>query len=237
MKNISSRYRIFGVVLFSAGILLAFTLTAALTWASLEADFYGFDRYTNARFDGLSCPLLMTPFEKGSVIMYVNNPSTTEINPIIRIDISTTAVVTSESTQLVIQPGETRRFEQPVSAHNIDLDYFIFAKAFRYPSYPLDSVEATCGILMLNVPFLTGGQIFAAWLALSLLFTCLGLWIWLARASYQISSAASNALRALAVITMCGLFVSIKGIWVLGVISLALTILLVVAFLRFLNPV
>jgi hypothetical protein len=87
------------------------------------------------------------------------------------------------------------------------------------------------------VPFLTGGQIFAAWLALSLLFTCLGLWIWLARASYQVSNATSNALRALAVITMCGLFFSIKGIWVLGVVFLALTILLAVAFLRFLNPV
>jgi len=235
MKNISSTNRIIGLLLFSAGILLAFVLTAALTWANLEADFYGFQHYTNSRFDGLSCPLMMTRAETGSVIMFVKNPSTTEINPLLRIDLSTSGVFDSQSARIIIKPGETRRFEQTISARNMDLGNFIFAKAFRYPSYPLANAEANCGILVLDVPFLTGGEIFAIWFGLSLILTCLGYWMYLASAP-KTNNAKFNALRFLVVAAMGGLLVSINGIWLLGMLSLALTILLVVAFLRFLNP-
>jgi hypothetical protein len=245
MNNRSASKRIFGILTLFVGSLLALALTAGLTWASLEAEFYGFQHFTYDRFDGLSCPLVMTPHETGIIVMDVKNPAAVEIEPILRIDTSTPEVADTKQTQVKIQPGQTWRFEQTISAGNIDLGNFIFAKAYRYASYPTRDAETTCGILVLDVPFLTGGQIFAIWLALSLGLTCLGLWLWLAGLqgndndgmSGSSRDMAGNAARALVVVVMVGLFFGIKGLWLPGILIIAVAILLMLAVARFLSQV
>jgi hypothetical protein len=233
MKRFAPSKRTLGILLFAAGILLGTLLTAALTWAGLEADFYGFQFLPADRFDGLTCPTLMSTHETGAILVQVNNPSKESVNPIIRLDVSTRGVPDTKQVQLKIEPGETRQFEQPITAKNIDLDFFIFAKAYRSASYPLPEANATCGILALDVPFLNGQQLFNIWLALSLILIPLGLWMWSSSLQPEGAGRTSNAAKVLAVIALGGLLVSLKGMWVLGVLLLALTLLMFSALLRF----
>lgn len=235
MNSFSSSKRISAILLFTIGILLSTSLTAARTWAGYEADFYGFQRIPGERLDGLTCPALMTHYETGTIRVQVHNSSEKTIEPILRIDTSTREVPASAQSQLKIEPGETRQFEQPVTTDNIDLGFFIFAKAYRYPAYALPTAEATCGILVLDVPFLNGQQIFYVWLAFGLLFVPLGLWMWSSETHPEGASRTLNAAKALAVLALAGLFVSIQGVWVLGLGTLSLTLLMSAALLRFIS--
>ena len=236
MTKSAPQQPISAILLFIAGILTTTTLSVLLTWASLEADFYGFQRYSSGeRLDGLSCPRLMTPRETGSIVLDSNNPSEKVITPIIRIDTNTALAPDTYQEQLTLQPGETQRVQQPVSASNIDLGYFIFAKAYRYPAYPLPSAESACGIMILDMPFLNGSQIFTLWLVLSLLITPLGLWRWEASIAPDAPrrDALQNASRAMALVTLTGLLVSVMGLWLAGMLLLAISVLLAAAILRF----
>ncbi len=222
--------RILGILFFSVGILICTALTTAITWVFLESDFYGFPRLAVDRFDGISCPYFMTRRETSTILVSVSNPTEKVIEPVLRVDISTPGVADSSQVQMKIQPGQTQKFERPVGAENIDLGFFIFAKTYRYPTYPLPGAEANCGILILDVPFLTGMQIFIIGLILGLTFTSLGLALW--SSNLENAPKAINAAKALTIIALIGLLVSLQGIWIAGLFLIALTILMTTAILR-----
>ncbi len=231
MKTASSTWRILGASIFAIGVLLSTLLTGGLTWAGLEATLYGFERYTPNRFDGLSCPPLMTRSETGVVHVAVNNPSDKIITPIMTIDLSTPALPDTEQVQITVPPGQTRQLEWTVSRENIDRRFFIFAKANRSASYPVDTAEALCGILVLDVPSLNGMQVLSIWLALCLLSTPLGLWLW--NWGTDRHTRLQGVMKALAIAALGGLLVSLLGLWMLGVLALTVTMLLAVGLLRF----
>jgi hypothetical protein len=235
MQSHDPSKRILGIFLFTAGLLLGTLLTAALTWASLEATFYGFQRLPGDSFDGLTCPALMTPHETGTILVEIRNSSNKIIDPIIRIDVSTRGVPDSQQALLTLQPGEAGKFERTITAENIDLRTFIFAKAYRYPAYPLPNAEATCGIFVLDLPILNGKQLFYLWLVLSLVLVPSGLWMWSSSLRPESAGRMINAAKMLAVLVLFGLLVSIKGVWMMGLLSLAVILLMSVAMLRFVS--
>jgi hypothetical protein len=225
--------KVFGVSFFVTGILLGVLLAGALTWASLEATTYGFLPPEGDQFDGLICPELMTPHETGAIQLQVKNPSNKEIEPIMRTDISTRGVAETKQEQLTVPPGETRTLSYPINADNIDLGFFIFARAERFPSYPLPDAAATCGIFIVNLPLLNGMQLFSIWLGLSLVLIPIGLWMWSSSLLPQGAGRMVNAAKMLAVIVLASLWFAIQGSWLVGLLLLALTILLSLAMLRF----
>jgi hypothetical protein len=235
MNSMAPSKRTLGVSLFAAGILLGILLTAVLTWANLEAAFYGFQRLPGDNFDGLTCPALMTPHETGSILVQVSNPSKKTIEPILRVDVSTRSVPDTKQVQLKIEPGGTQQLEQSITADNIDLGFFIFAKAYRYPAYPLPNAEATCGIFILDLPILNGKHLFYLWLVLSLVLVPSGLWVWSSSLRPEGTGRMINAAKMLAVLVLFGLLVSIKGVWMMGLLSLALILLMSATMLRFVS--
>ncbi len=224
-----------GGLIFAAGVLLSTLLTGALTWAPLEAGLYGFPRYTNEHFDGLSCPKLMTRSESGIIRATVRNPTEKMISPIISIRISGPVSLTSEQEQVTVQPGETRTLEWPISSENIDLGRFIFAKVNRSPSYPLPGADAICGTLVLDWPWLNGMQILSIWLALCLVCIPAGMWMWSMRPPDH-QGKMPAVMKALAGLALGGLLVSWLGMWLPGILFVVVTILTAATLLRFVAP-
>jgi hypothetical protein len=225
MQTYSNGRQWAGILVFTAGILLGLGLTAASTWANLEADFYGFQHLASDHLDGVSCPPLMTPHETGLVRVQAHNPSPKTVEPIYRIDTSSSLAPETRQEQFVLEPGASRELTQPLTAANLDLGFFIFAKVYRYPAYPLPSAEAACGSLVLDLPWLTGEQIYALWLTLSLVAIPLGLWLW-NPSGPPTATKTQNAAQALALLTLAGLLVSAWAAWLAGVLILALSLLL-----------
>lgn len=222
--------QVFGVLIFAIGVLASALLTGGLAWAGLEATLYHFHRYTDESFDGLSCPLLMTHQETGTVRVAVYNPSGSVIAPNMTIHLSDSWIPTSDEVSVEVEPGEIRELEWDISSENVDRDYFIFAKVYSAPSNSMPAAEATCGILALNVPFLTGIQLLSLWLALGLVFPPLGLWVW--RLSLVQPRKMPWIATALVVTSFGGLVASLSGVWMLGIVFLIAVVLMVQALPR-----
>ena len=227
MKPSTSVAHFFGALSLALGILAAFLLAGGLSWAGLEASqYYGFTRLTNERMGGLSCPRLMTRGETGTVQLSVYNPSDLEITPLVDVLISKAGLPAKAEVQLTVPPGQTRQAAWTVSSANIAEGIFIFAQVDRASSYPVSEGEALCGILVLDMPLLNGGQILTIWLAVCLACIPLGLWLW----GFRRAGIAGN-LKALAVVALGGLLVSLWGLWVVGVACLVVSVLLAVGLL------
>jgi hypothetical protein len=235
MNSPFSFKQVSGFLLFAAGVLLSTLLTAALTWANLEAVFYGFQRWGSDPFNGLTCPPLLTPRETGLILLEVNNPTARPMTPIFRIDTSSAGAPETEQMQVSLVPGQSQRLTQTVTAANIDLGFFIFAKAYRSSAYPLPDAEATCGTMVIDLPFLTGSQIYLLWLGLCLFSLPVGLWLWVSAEALS-EGKQFTAAKALAVIALGGLLVSTQTIWMAGILFLALTVLMSAAMLSLAAP-
>lgn len=226
---------IVGLLLFSAGILLGSLLAGGLVWSDLEAVFYGLPHLTNDTFGGLYCPPLMTRSETANLQVTVRNDTDRPISPLIRVEISAPGLMSSSREKVpVMQPGESATLEFPVSEENIDLNFFIFAKAFRYPDYRTRLAEDTCGILVLDVPFVTGDALLALWLGLSILGAIAGLWILEKHENIVIHRASMLAgFRAMAIAMLIGVILAIQGAWFPGIAVLVVMTLFMIVLLYF----
>jgi hypothetical protein len=172
-------FRALGLALFWLGILLAVALASGGTMADLEATFYGFPWYTHERLPGFKCPVLMTRWETGTVSLTLKNPTDRTIPFLAHADISTPGPTREARTKVEVAPGEKQRVEWTVTSADVDLGYFIFVSGWTNPAYPYPTRQSMCGILVLNVPGLTGQQVFAGTLVVSVLSMVGGIYLWI----------------------------------------------------------
>lgn len=219
-----------GMMLFSLGILLGMALAGGAAWADFEAVFYGFHKLADKPLPGLRCPVLMTFSETGTVAATFANPADRPIQLMVRTDVSGRARMRSERTTLALAPGETKQAHWIVTSDDIDLGFFIFVQVSSYPAYPLPFRGSTCGILVLNLPLLTGGQIFAFTLVTSLLGIVVGLSLWQAshRPLVGRSVTVMLAMRFLAMVVLLGMFAAFRGEWLFSGLLLVIAVLMVV---------
>lgn len=227
MKIDSRPAKMIALLLLVLGILLGTLLSGGLVWANLEAVFYGLPHLTNEPFDGLTCPALMTRHETAQIEVTAHNATDLPIAPMLRVSISTSYGIFSDRQQVQIAPGQSVTLKWPVSAENIDLGRFIFAKAYRYPDYKIDLGEATCGIFVVDFPLLNGAVLLALWLGSASVYTLAGLWL-LEQQPERSNQRASllAALRLLAALMFLGVLFGLQGAWLPGVLVLVLILLL-----------
>ncbi len=213
--------------LFALGILLGCILAAGLIWAQLEADFYGFPSYSDQRLDALSCPHLMTFQEHAEIRLRVRNPGNTSLNQMVRIEISAPGPLISKQEVLTLSPGEEKEISWPISAQeNLDLALFIFARAYRYPTYLARMAQDTCGILVLPLPG-RGNVLLWLWILLTIALTLPRLWY-----TEDLDNSQQRLMfRLLALGMLLLLLVAIQRWWPIGIPLLAAQLILIVVTL------
>jgi hypothetical protein len=228
-------FRALGFALLWFGILLAIALAAAGTWADLEASFYGFPKYGNISLPGFECPVLMTASEVGSVTLTLKNPTDRPVKFAAQVDISNPGPAREERTSALLAPGEKKRVDWTVTSADVDLGFFIFVKAATYPTYPYPYRQSTCGILVLNVPGVTGNLVFNLALVASVLSVLSGMSLWIAgnQPLEGRRRETTVAMTFLAVIVLGALLASMMGAWMAGVNLLALAVLMITVILFF----
>lgn len=220
-----------GLVLFSVGVLLAFFLTALLVWADVEAFSYGFPRTGKEQMGGLSCPQFMGRKESADVAVTLRNGTERALRPRVQIMVSQSGLSlwrTTDTLTVEMQPGESKTNTWEVSASDIVLGQFVFARAYTFGSYPQPDQEGTCGIFVMDILGLGGIALFWLWLALSLGLIAAGLWLADFRRSELVQSPGKGlARKVLAVLVGIGLLAGYMGWWAVGVFLL---IVLLIAF-------
>ncbi len=213
--------------LFALGIFLGFLLAGGLTWAQIEANFYGFPHYSDRPLSGFSCPRLMTRQEQAELRLKIRNPGQVSLRQMIRIEISAPGPLISKQEVISLAPGEEKELTWTISAEqNLDLGHFIFARAYRYPTYLGPMAQATCGIWVLNLP--GSGKIL---LPLWILLVGISLLPRLRRMEDLHTSQAVLMFRSLALVTAVALLAGLAGWWPLGLLFLTVQIVLSVVIL------
>jgi hypothetical protein len=225
--------RTLGSAIFFLGIFFGLALAIATTWASFESVFYFYTGATYDSFGGLRCPNLMTLSDTGIVAARFDNPTGQDIDPYYRVEMS--GVIPREfENQLTVPPHQTNNIQWTVNSNDVDYSNFIFVKLEILPDAYYSSSQATCGIMMINIRGLSGGQILALLLTVSLLGIVLGLELW-ASVNDKTSNNYSNDLRvrqALGIFVSLAVLAGLTGWWVAGTIFCVLTILLLVILIR-----
>lgn len=231
MKN-NRTFSIVVVLSYLVGVTLGLFLVSVATWADLESTFYGFFHRTNTRFDGLTCPILMTPNETGSFSVTVTNTTDRALSPAIKTDISARGTFFSNLESLSLEPGESEQMAWDVGPENIDVDRFIFAQVYVYSFYPIPDSENTCGIFIVNLP---GNGTVIAWAMAGLSLLGMGFGLYGLKnfpgLTHRGAGNIWNSMMFLSLVIAIGLFVSFMGWWVQGGFILIVAVLLVVIML------
>lgn len=226
MKN--KTLRILSILIFSLGVLLGLAYFASATWADVESVFYGFDRYGKKVTSSMRCPVLVTSTETATITAKFKNTTDQPIRPTVRFQASNSGVFRAETSRLSLEPGQQETLEWKATTDDMVLNRFIFVKIYTFASYPMKDVEQTCGMLVLNVPGLTGVQISAAAIVLSLAGLAGGSALW-SVANKPLKDRSMEAMRAmvtLIVVIALGIISVLLAWWLPGVLLSALSLIL-----------
>jgi hypothetical protein len=238
MTTRSKNFRRSGAILYAIGVLLGMTLIAVTIWTDLEASF--FDSTLASRGDEplktLRCPVLMTTSETGRIKATFKNPADKPIE--LRLQAHVTdgfvTLMREVNTSLPLEPGEKGTAEFLLSADDRAYRRLILARVLQFRYYPLPARQAACGVLVLDVPFLTGNQLFALAVAVTALCLAGGIAL-LSAANWPLNRSALATVRTMGALVVClllGFVVSLSGAWLIASFLFAINLLLIMEVVR-----
>jgi hypothetical protein len=228
MKITRILVRFLAALTFSIGALTGAALFIVTNWADIEAMLYGFPRYGNRPTFAMHCPLLITTGETGVVTFTIENNRDVLVRPTVRFQVSNPGPFRLISERLDLQPGESRQVQIEVLPDDAVLSRYIFVKMFTFATYPLPPVEQTCGILVLDLPGLSGAQIVTGSLLVAFLAMPLGIVLWIL-ANRPLKGRALDLTRGMVTLTiviLLGILAVWLARWLPGLVLTAVTILL-----------
>jgi hypothetical protein len=224
--------RTLSVLIFSAGVLLGLALSAAAVWGDLEA--MQFDRdltlLRDASLTTLRCPVILDRQETGTVRASFTNSLERPVILLIRAHVSRYLTLLREDVvRLSLEAGEKQSLEWTVDAEDIVYEHLILVKVHQHRRYPLLGRTGSCGIIVLDLPGLTGTQVVVGAIAGSLLGIALGLVLWTRTARPLVGSSLEvvRAMGLVAASTVLTVLASLLGWWMWGGLALIATILLI----------
>jgi hypothetical protein len=235
MSKSRKSLRVLSVLLSGIGVVMGLVFSASMIWASLEASLFD-TSLTGDTSLGLHCPLVLNAQETGVVSARFTNTATWDVHLTVLADISESYVVMSRREQMILNlaPGESQVVRWTVSASEKVYGKFVFVKAANIRQMPIPSHIATCGIVVVNIPFLTGTEMVILAISLTVLPIAAGIFLW-NRNNHPLMGRSRDVMRAmvwLAVVVgvdvLCGVF----GAWLPGVAALVISILLIAEVLR-----
>jgi hypothetical protein len=229
--------RVLSVFIFAVGIILGMVLSGVAVWGDLEASLFDATIRADATLATLRCPVMMTAKEIGTASAAFENPLKRPVTFTIRTHISRGYVTLMReiSSKLSLAPGEKKALEWTVTPDDAAYGRLILLRVRLSAKYPLPSRDASCGILVVDLPHLSGKQIMVSTLAASLLSMVIGISLWVAvnRPLRGLPRQVARAMGILAGSALVGMVLGLLGNWLLGALLLVITLLLGVAIIGY----
>jgi len=222
-----------GLIIFFIAILFGVILTLVRAVPDLEANLYGFIKYGYPRLYSLSCPVLMTTRDRGSVTIRLKNTLERNLSYYVQTQLSTPSLMDTHEQRLDLSPGESRKISWDVTEVNIDLGNFILAHAFTSAATARGMRESTCGTLVLNLPFQGAAMVYYFLFFLTVIGIAVGLWVWI---RYRDLSNPADRVRYgwmffIAAVVLAGMITSYFNFWFAAILMIFLTLLTSTAYL------
>jgi hypothetical protein len=232
MNKNSKPVRIFSIVLFVFGSVLGISFLALYTWANIEASLFDSGINGEVRLNSLRCPIFVTEDEVAVISATLSNPLDREIERLIRLHISQGMVSLKRqiNTNVALSPGERTTLHWQAYPEDAAFDRIIMVRGYLFRHAPLPASSASCGIVVLNVPFLTGNQLSLLVAIGSFLSMGLGSYLWISTDPHRHIGKKRHLLAGmvtLALILILGIIISFYGLWQLSFLMLFAAVVII----------
>lgn len=220
--------RTVAVGLYCIGVVLALALAVGGIWADLEASMFDRSLDAEGRLSSFRCPTIMTVDRPAEVRVTLSNSFDRPIEHNVRVHISDgfLTLIREERATVPLEAGERQRLAWSISADDAAYGSVVFVRAYQFPKYPQPDRNLSCGVLVLDIPFLTGGQLVALIIALSVLTMGSGLAIWhtQSRPMSRRDMRVATALGMLALVVLAAVALTLLEFWIpaLGAVIISL---------------
>ena len=225
------------IILFLLGVMVGFLFNIFVVWAQFEASLWDDSPTEDEALDGFHCPMIITSTEMGVVRIDYKNTIDRPVNPVIRTRITKgfVSLQREEMDRPDILPGDTARLEYTVTANDAAWDRFILVRVYAFPQLSLPSRNGSCGILVVNLPWVNGTFVIVLTLIVSLGGMGGGIWLW-QKVNFPLTNRAYSALRAmvfLAAVILMGLILELFNVWGLATVVLLFTFIMMAAVIGY----
>ena len=191
-----------------------------------------------ARLTALRCPTIVTPADEEQIrVTFRNTLDDRDLRlfVITRISEGRLTMMRQINTQLRLAPGERETLTWDIAPEDAVYGRVIMARVHQFRSFPFPSRERSCGVLYLNIPWLTGGQVFWLLGGLTLLSLGSGAGLWLRQQQRPFDEAQRRKIVGMGVLTGI-LFIAFLagqlGVWLVSLGLLIGVLLLAVSSLE-----
>jgi hypothetical protein len=218
---------------FFLGVAMGLILSVIAIWNDLESTSYFFTGVEHDPFNGLRCPVMIAPSERGTVTAVFNNSTDQEDNFYYRVEISGRSFSTRQiEDHIAVPPHQAKNIRLTVDAQDIDLLFFIFTKMTILPNSVRSTQESTCGIMVTNILGLTGPQTSTAAVFLSFTAIAAGLGLW-PQTSEKAERGSRYIVPTLGFVVLFTLLVASMGWYAISIVLTIVIILLMLISMRF----
>jgi hypothetical protein len=232
MEPVEKTSRTGSALLYLFGMLLALMLAVISLWADLEASLFSPVALIDNRLEGLRCPIIVTPNEAASIKATFANPTDQDMVFFARARVSqgTASLMRQMNEEVLVAARRAEEVEWVVRLEDAAFDRLILARVYVLRRYPLPARDQSCGMVVMNVPVLTGAQVVVLWLGLSLASLVGGALLWLrgARPLRDRRLALARAAAILTALILAALIFGMAGSWLVALLIVGAIILLAV---------
>ena len=231
MNKRQNKLRFLSLTIFTLGILIGMAIAGGIVWGDLEASLFDSSINANSTLRSLKCPIAITTDEVGIIHATLKNPTDREKSFYVRAHISEGYVSLKReiNQQITVAPGEKGKVFWEIYPEDAAYNSVVLFRAYVNASYPVPSQGNFCGVLVLDIPLLSGSQFFLLLLVLSLAGILSGRWLWRIANPKRNENSASmgNAMNALATIVFGSILTGYLGWWILGILLFAVSVLMI----------
>jgi hypothetical protein len=179
----------------------------------------------------LRCQMIITPQDDTGIQAKVSNPTDKEIIRIFEMNITNGYDKDKFKEIMSISPGQVETLQWEISSDQAMYGLLISARAFLHPYRELPSLGGTCGILALDIPYLTGSQLVWGWIGLSIIGMVIGALVFI-RHNKPLTAKRWNWVRSALIVTgtvAAGMLLTFLEFWYLTFFITLVTFLMVPA--------
>jgi len=229
MTSKKSIYQFAGTLIYALGLLGGALLATIIVWGDLEGTLFTSGLNAEKPLRTLNCPAIITPNETSQISVVLKNPSDKEMRRFTRAYITEgyVSLVREIKEEVFIPVGEKRQITWDIQADDAAYGRIVLFRVYINAWYPYPSLGANCGVMRVDVPLLTGSQVFILLVVSSILLLIVGAWMRNLNKPTTIAfETTTNSLYALAVTLAITILIGYWGFWVFGVLGLACALLL-----------
>lgn len=222
---------VISLVVFALGALVGILLAGVTAWADLESTLFNASIGAKTKLKTLRCPAILVADEVSTVSATFDNPADVDKALIVHTRISDgfVTLLQQNDEMVYLTPGETQTLTWDVSASNAAWNRFVFVRVYVGRNYPLPERTGTCGIFVVQLPFLTGRQVVIAALLIGGLLMAAGIVLYarVGRSGINPGFISLSALLIIAVLVAVMVVLALIGDWLFsGFVLLVLLIMI-----------